>query len=180
MVEPEQTICVELVATLGSEIRTPVFSGAVEHLQMAASYNLRKSGQSWTSRRTARKRALEFLRMRGPEGLGQAQMAVSIATPDTPAAAGQQTSSGLADYVRRMSRSSLAGLKSLLVRPENQDASECHLNSFLTFISLSWETLVECILDRPCPPTFETVSADTVTASVVGKTSPERNELCSS
>lgn len=154
-----QTVCVELVASLGENIRTAVFSGAVDHQQLAASYNARKTGRSWISRRTARRRTLEFLHMRGPKGLGQAQMAVSIAASATSPTASMvdQAGGGLVSYVRRISRSPISSLKSLLARTEAQDANLCQLNSFLTFVSLSWETLVECLLDRPTRPSFDIV-----------------------
>eukprot|EP00041_Stephanoeca_diplocostata_P006835 m.94818 g.94818 ORF g.94818 m.94818 type:complete len:295 (-) comp16570_c0_seq4:65-949(-) len=67
--------CVELVASVDS-IATTIFSGSVTHAQLMASFLSRKSGSKHRSKRGT-ERTMEFLNMRGPNGVGHAEMAVS-------------------------------------------------------------------------------------------------------
>eukprot|EP00054_Salpingoeca_dolichothecata_P019978 m.125193 g.125193 ORF g.125193 m.125193 type:complete len:273 (+) comp23452_c0_seq4:316-1134(+) len=97
-----ENVCLELVGKF-AQLEFTMFSGSVSHSALAASYQGRKTGKSWTSLRTSRKKKVEFLEMRGPMGLGRAQMAVSIyedfdAIPvDQPS----PSSSGIRDYLAR-------------------------------------------------------------------------------
>ena len=66
------------------QIRTTIFSGAVTHSQLMASYKSRKSGRRYRSSRSKRERKMEFLNMRGPRGIGHAEMAVSQVETESP------------------------------------------------------------------------------------------------
>jgi uncharacterized membrane protein YgcG len=75
VVAPTECVCVELVAKSG-EVRSTVFSGAVTHSQLAASFSTKSSRQLFASK-SKKGAKMEFLHMLGPKGLGQAEMAVS-------------------------------------------------------------------------------------------------------
>lgn len=132
----EHDACVELVATCG-KIRSTIFSGAVTYSQLMASYKSRKSGQKYRSSRSNKERKMEFLNMRGPRGVGHAEMAVSQVEDDTAPSGGM-----LSGLFKRMSFSEGA---------PSQDGPIV-LNAFLTYVSLPWKTIVEAIIENPQPP----------------------------
>ena len=137
VVQPDEIICVELVGELGAT-RSTVFSGAVGHNQLAASFNS-KSGRSWVS--TGAKEKMEFLHMRGPKGLGQAEMAVSISEPKS---GGATSGPGLGGKLGSLTRATLSFVKG--VTSGGPNAAESGLNAYLTFVSLSWETMMESLV----------------------------------
>lgn len=146
VIAPGHDACVELVACC-SEIRTTIFSGAVTHGQLMASYKSRKSGRRFRSQKSNRERNLEFLNMRGPRGVGHAEMAVSQVEDDDAGAA----SGGFSGFFRRLSFSDNRAT----------DTREITLNAFLTYVSLSWKTVIEAVIENPQRPALSKTTVQT-------------------
>eukprot|EP00037_Helgoeca_nana_P007162 m.65471 g.65471 ORF g.65471 m.65471 type:complete len:338 (+) comp17985_c0_seq1:231-1244(+) len=116
--------CVELVAECGS-IRTTVFSGSVTHGQLMASFLSRKSGRKYQSKRTKQERKMEFLNMRGPSGIGHAEMAVSRKEGDIGAKDG-----AVSGFLRKLGINTSGVLN-------DRESKSFELNSFLTSVTIS-------------------------------------------
>eukprot|EP00039_Didymoeca_costata_P019765 m.338849 g.338849 ORF g.338849 m.338849 type:complete len:339 (+) comp18565_c0_seq1:100-1116(+) len=151
VVAPDQCVCVELVGDMGT-VRSTIFSGAVTHQQLAASFSS-KSGRSRIHAGKSKKNSkMEFLHMRGPKGIGHAEMAVSIADlADQNANASKN--SGLSGALKKMSMDTFAFVKDLA--SGGKDAEGCHLNAYLTFVSLSWQTMTEALTQTPQKPSLD-------------------------
>lgn len=77
-----ELVCVEMVATTDDET-SAVFQGSVPHAALVQAFEHKKNSTSaWdmVMHRQADNRRKEFLKMRGPKGVGQAEMAVCPAT----------------------------------------------------------------------------------------------------
>jgi hypothetical protein len=146
VVAPSECVCVELVAKSG-EIRSTMFSGAVTHSQLAASFSS-KTGRQLFASKSKKDQKMEFLHMLGPKGLGQAEMAVSISTKKVAGSAGAET--GLGSSMRR----AFSMVKDIV--GSTPDVSEERLNAYLTFVSLSWKTMVENVIENIQPPALDT------------------------
>eukprot|EP00124_Ichthyophonus_hoferi_P000476 Ihof_evm6s18 gene=Ihof_evmTU6s18 len=81
VVDEGEQVCVELVASVGS-FQTAIFQGSVSHDALMRAYTNKKSSVSaWEGFAQLIKstQRMEFLKMKGPKGVGQAEMAVCIA-----------------------------------------------------------------------------------------------------
>eukprot|EP00123_Amoebidium_parasiticum_P021689 comp71897_c0_seq1/m.48158 comp71897_c0_seq1/g.48158 ORF comp71897_c0_seq1/g.48158 comp71897_c0_seq1/m.48158 type:complete len:361 (-) comp71897_c0_seq1:81-1163(-) len=139
-----EQVCVELVASAGN-FRTAMFQGSVSHAALMQAYgNKKSSGSAWEGFAQLMKttRRMEFLKMRGPKGIGQAEMAVSIVeeTPPTDASGkpyplsapgtptGQNRQGGGA--MRKLFGGTLAAFQT---QPPTQSRA---LNACLTFVNI--------------------------------------------
>lgn len=142
VISPNQCVCVELVADMGT-VRTTVFSGAVPHDQLAASFSS-KTGRSRIGRRSKNASKMQFINMRGPKGIGHAEMAISLASPSSEEKAATSTTgskTGMSGALRKLSVDTLSFVKDWT--SGGPDVSMADLNAYLTFVSLSWETMIE-------------------------------------
>lgn len=113
----DQQICVQLSSyDPVTEKKCTLFQGGVLYSALRELFNYKKSG--WFKKHNYNQ--LEFLPLRGPRGKGKAQMAVGIQNPEL--------------YV-----SNFWNLSKKI--PENPP-----LHAFLTFITLSWESIINDLL----------------------------------
>eukprot|EP00124_Ichthyophonus_hoferi_P001368 Ihof_evm2s69 gene=Ihof_evmTU2s69 len=76
--QEEDMVCVELVAS-SDGINTPIFQGSVPYTELAQSYQKKKRyHRHWDLPFLPVDDKPEFINMRGPRGMGYAQMAVSL------------------------------------------------------------------------------------------------------
>lgn len=150
VVAPGRNVCVELVAKIG-EVSTTIFSGAVNHSQLAASYNARLSGGKKAPRGSPsdKQRSLQFLNMRGPRGIGNAEMAVGMAGVESNSGGGDTKQSGRSTGWLGKAFSMVMDLNA--GGSDGRGAAETDLNAFLTYVNLSWESIVSNVL-KPAPP----------------------------
>ena len=157
-----------------------MFSGAVSHAALAASYNAKKPGRSWGGLAVTRRKRLEFLQMQGPRGVGAAEMAVGIAHP--PGHHDSQTSLSSThstpanattghSFFKRLSQTVTA--ISGTVKGEPHVNAEAHdLNALLTFVSINIKQLIAGVLDSPTKPIFPLVEGATTAATPIETPAP--------
>lgn len=126
-IERGQQICVQLAAyDPRSERKCTLFQGGVAYDALHDLFDWKKS--SWS--RLWKGQDLEFLPLVGPRGKGKAQVAVGIVSPD-----GAEKGAGAGNVFSRWASS--------WSKPEEEFPP---LNAFLTFVTLSWESIINDLL----------------------------------
>ena len=126
-IERGQQMCVQLSAyDPRSDRKCVLFQGGVFYDALLELFDWRKSG--W-NRLWKKDPELEFLPLVGPRGKGKAQVAVGIAKP--------------LEVVEEKPSGALSRWASALTRTEEEHPP---LNAFLTFITLSWESIINDLL----------------------------------
>eukprot|EP00128_Syssomonas_multiformis_P001597 Colp12_sorted_trinity150504_noHs@10722 len=142
-------VCVELVAkgiNGGCETRRlSLFQGSVSYDALRNAFDSKRNNTTWGYMIPTTKRRVEFLMLRGPHGKGEAQMAVSV----------QDSSSeqkGTSAYLR-----SAIGALTYLNPLKRAPTTTGILNTFLTYVNLSWDLIVKDLVDFPNKPVLEKV-----------------------
>eukprot|EP00123_Amoebidium_parasiticum_P000084 comp10216_c0_seq1/m.5035 comp10216_c0_seq1/g.5035 ORF comp10216_c0_seq1/g.5035 comp10216_c0_seq1/m.5035 type:complete len:342 (-) comp10216_c0_seq1:159-1184(-) len=145
-----ETVCVEMVASspLG---RTAIFQGSVPYTALLQAYHTKKTNnKQWEIPFMRTERKTEFLKLRGPRGVGQAQMAVSMLEEEPPPSP-QPTGA-----VRRLFSATLD-----MFGGSGPGAGPKPLNASLTFISTRVRHAVEILLNpSPVAPILDPTGKD--------------------
>ncbi|KNC87882.1 hypothetical protein SARC_00016 [Sphaeroforma arctica JP610] len=142
-------VCVELTAQC-TEFVTSIFQGSVPYPLLLQAFNKKVNAASWNPLVTKSCDSMEFLKMRGPKGVGQAEMAVSRVSAeysadgrasDPPTPGKSQANGGLKGFFA----STLRGLTTPHPSALELEAAP-NLNACLTFVNIRLKHLVVNVL----------------------------------
>eukprot|EP01134_Creolimax_fragrantissima_P003518 CFRG3518T1 len=169
----KQVVCVELTARCSSFV-TSIFQGSVPYSMLLQAFQKKASASSWNPLVVKSWDSMEFLKMRGPNGVGQAEMAVCKVQSDTSSVSanalcmdsdsigsgsGSGSGSGNGSGLKGFFTNTLRGLTSSAAHPVEQQTYP-NLNACLTFINVRLKHLVVNVLSaKPQRPLLDPSSS---------------------